>query len=163
MYVIATAVVEISQSPVSQVVPLGKTAEFYCAASGDGFKCDIHRTSQSIHFTQSGFKSEYGITVMIDEKDGDYVANITIEGRPDNNNTNVSCLVWNKDFTDFAESDVATLIVVGKLTTASYKHSCSFSLIVPGLKTKVLFNSEGNPIVTVEIKVCPNNPLVCII
>ena len=111
---------------MSQVVPLGSLANFSCAALGYGFNCDIAHSSYSVKFPGPGHfnKPEYGITVTIDKKeDGNFTANITIEGRLDNNNTNVSCLVWSEDITSFQASDIATLTVIGKLWQGSKQHS----------------------------------------
>ena len=110
---------------MSQVVPLGSIAEFYCAASGDGFKCDIAHSSYSVQFPIPGYfnEPEYGITVTIDKEDDNFMADITIEGRLDNNSTNVSCLVWSADISSFRASDIATLTIIGKLWQGSKRHS----------------------------------------
>ena len=81
---------------------------------GAHFQSNVYVGSSSFHFSFNGSKAEYGITVVITEEGDVHSANITVEGREYNNNTEIDCKVWSSSYETSDKSGRARLILVGK-------------------------------------------------
>ena len=114
---------EITNSPTSQVVILGENATFHCSASGDNFQLQwtINITSRSNPYSLAYTTTipEYGITAQIDIEETDngveYTAALTVEGRVETNNTQLHCVVLSFSDNSHHESETVTLTVIGEL------------------------------------------------
>ena len=114
-----TIVIEIHESPTSQVILLGESATYHCSATGSSFRWVINiENVQPINTGNNPLIPEHGITIVINEEynkttyESSFIATLSIEGWASNNKTHLYCLVFTFDSEE--KSDNATLIIIGK-------------------------------------------------
>ena len=111
----------ITEAPSSQVVELGDSASFHCAASGGDFHWIVRVPSleSSLIISQTGTLSEYGITAEVSYEfntaiqEYEYTSTLAVEGRVGTNNTELYCEVTT--FGTNRASSTVELTVIGNL------------------------------------------------
>ena len=111
----------ITEAPSSQVVELGDSASFYCAASGGSFRWVVHVPSLEfpLIISQTRTLSEYGITADVSYEfntaiqEYEYTSTLAVEGRVGTNNTELYCEVTT--FETNRASSTVELTVIGNL------------------------------------------------
>ena len=98
----------IIEGPANHTVPIGATVSFHCIAQGEDAFLEINNTAinrpeDMFPFHQRGF--------LLSEQYTDTTFNftMTVNARPENNNTRITCLVYPLDYR------TGRLTVMGKL------------------------------------------------